>query len=218
VDDVVGSGRPEQLVAATYDAWTCGYQWWREVAIDALPVGRGQTVVDVGCGTGACFARLVAKVGRAGRVIGVDASAAMLAIASRRVDRQQWPQVTLVHAPAATARLPARADAALFCAVHDLLQDEASVANVLDQLHPRAWVVATGGRWLPPLLVLPNLMLSLIHAPYVHDFRGFDRPWLVLARRLATSQVIDLAGGTGYLLRGRVDHAEPRGSLPPSAE
>ncbi len=58
------------------------------------------TVVDVGCGTGLSFPWLEAAVGPAGRVVGVDASAAMLDRAAGRVVRSGWLNVTLVHAPA----------------------------------------------------------------------------------------------------------------------
>ena len=39
------------------------------------------------------------------------------------------------------------ADAALFCAVHDVLQSPAALANVFDHLRPGAWVAAGGGKY-----------------------------------------------------------------------
>lgn len=205
MDEATGNDWRDRWTASTYDQWTSPHQAWRELMVEALPVARGSTVVDVGCGTGLCFRHLVQKVGPTGRVIGVDSSEEMLALAARRVAQRHWPQIVLVHAPAATARLPVTADAAVFCAVHDLLQDEAAVDNVIDQLRPRAAVAAVGGRWMHPLMLVHNLAIYLLHAPYVHDFHGFDRPWLVLAGRLASWRVQGLAGGSGYLLLGRTD-------------
>ena len=132
--------------AALYDTRTARYQADRQGLVDVLPVRPGQTVVDVGCGTGLCFERLQAKVGRQGRVIGLDESPDMLALAAQRVADAGWRNVTLLHASAQHASLPVVADAALFCAVHDVLQSPPALANIVAQLGPRGWVAAAGGR------------------------------------------------------------------------
>ncbi|MHA6794404.1 hypothetical protein ACVGVM_12985 [Pseudonocardia bannensis] len=46
-------------------------------------------------------------------------------------------------------------------------------------------------------------MLAL-HAPYVRDFTGFDRPWAHLADRVSDLDVREVAMGGGYLASGRV--------------
>jgi SAM-dependent methyltransferase len=64
---------------------------FREVirfGVDALRLRAGDSVLDVGCGHGACLPLLAQEVGAAGRVVGVDASAAMVAAARRRVAMQ----------------------------------------------------------------------------------------------------------------------------------
>lgn len=53
--------------------------------VDALRLGEGGAVLDVGCGHGACLSLLGQRVGPRGRVAGIDASAAMVAAAQRRV-------------------------------------------------------------------------------------------------------------------------------------
>ncbi|MFB6436302.1 class I SAM-dependent methyltransferase [Streptomyces sp. NPDC056411] len=58
--------------------------------------GHGLRLLDLGCGTGASTAALLAAAPRA-RIVAVDASAGML----RRAAAKPWPpQVTFVHAPA----------------------------------------------------------------------------------------------------------------------
>ena len=52
----------------------------------AIPIRRRDTVLDVGCGTGAALRDLIALVGRGGRLAGIDPSRAVLA-AARRVCR-----------------------------------------------------------------------------------------------------------------------------------
>ena len=37
--------------AGRYDQRTDAFRQWRELLIQQLPVGRGDTVLDVGCGT-----------------------------------------------------------------------------------------------------------------------------------------------------------------------
>lgn len=53
--------------------------------LTALGVGDGEQILDVGCGTGALAVALLAKLGPLGRVVGVDVSPRMIAIARRKV-------------------------------------------------------------------------------------------------------------------------------------
>ena len=63
-------------------------------------IESGDTVLDVGCGTGLNFALLADAVGSAGRVIGLDRSPQMLKVAQRRIQRANWSNVVLVRADA----------------------------------------------------------------------------------------------------------------------
>ncbi|MCB1279945.1 MAG: methyltransferase domain-containing protein [Salinibacterium sp.] len=86
-----------------YDALSgerCVYRSGRERGVRLLGLRAGDTVVDLGCGTGLSFALLVDAVGPNGRVIGVDASDAMLKVARRRVAKKGWSTVSLVNADA----------------------------------------------------------------------------------------------------------------------
>jgi ubiquinone/menaquinone biosynthesis C-methylase UbiE len=48
-----------------------------------VPVRRGDTVLEVGCGTGVVLRHLIPLVGRGGRIAGVDPSRTVLAVARR---------------------------------------------------------------------------------------------------------------------------------------
>lgn len=76
------------------------YRAPRRRGIDLLDLEPGQTVLDLGCGTGLSFPWLHAAIGASGRIVGVDSSAAMLGRAARRARRHGWANVTLVHAEA----------------------------------------------------------------------------------------------------------------------
>lgn len=71
----------------------------RRAGLRLLAPPRGAVVLDLGCGTGLNLPMLLHAVGPAGRVIGVDASAPMLAQAHRRI-RRVGERVRLIHADA----------------------------------------------------------------------------------------------------------------------
>ena len=84
------------------------------VAVDELRLRPGDTVVDVGCGSGLMFPYLTERVGAKGRVIGIDASEQMYAQARRRVQKAGWNNVDL-HLSDAAGFLPEKpVDAVLF--------------------------------------------------------------------------------------------------------
>lgn len=77
----------------------------REAAADALKLAPGMTVLDLPCGTGQSFDRLVPGVGATGRVIGVDRSSGMLKKARARVAAHGWDRVTTLEGDARTLAL-----------------------------------------------------------------------------------------------------------------
>jgi len=56
----------------------------RRIVRDALAAATGERILDVGCGPGFYCVELLEDVGPSGSVVGVDSSAAMLALAARR--------------------------------------------------------------------------------------------------------------------------------------
>ncbi len=56
----------------------------RAIVREALGAQPGEAIVDVGCGPGFYVLELLEQVGPGGRVVGVDASPSMLAVAARR--------------------------------------------------------------------------------------------------------------------------------------
>jgi arsenite methyltransferase len=56
----------------------------RAIVREALAAAPGERVLDVGCGPGYYCAELLEQVGPGGSVVGIDGSAAMLALAERR--------------------------------------------------------------------------------------------------------------------------------------
>jgi SAM-dependent methyltransferase len=190
--------------AASYDHRTDRFMVFRKRLVDALNLRRGDIVVDVGCGTGLCLPLLQEKVGTEGEIFAVDESVAMLDIARTRAAQAGWSNVSFLVAPASEVDLPVDADAALFCAVHDILRCPDSVENILAQLRPGAQVASGGGKWAAPWLLLLNTYIRALHRPFVRSFDGFDRPWSVLGAYLQELDVTDLEYGAGYVATGRL--------------
>ncbi|WP_214370720.1 class I SAM-dependent methyltransferase [Pseudonocardia sp. H11422] len=190
--------------AAVYDVRTRAFETYRRHLVDLLPIEPGDVVLDVGCGTGLCFALLQERVGRGGTVVGVDLSPDMLDVAAKRVAEQGWDNVVLIEAAVEDVDLPDGTDHALFCAVHDVLQSSEALDNVVEHVRAGGSVAAGGGKWAPVWAVALNAGVLALHAPYVRDFTGFERPWAHLADRVPGLDVREVAMGAGYLAAGRV--------------
>jgi SAM-dependent methyltransferase len=73
-----------------------------EAALDYAGPNIGEHVLDVGCGCGATVLELAARVGPAGKILGIDVSKVMLDLAAERVRSRQFNNVTLLLADAST--------------------------------------------------------------------------------------------------------------------
>ena len=118
-------------LARAYDlvaTHTPGIAALRRRAVDALRLDAGDTVVEMGCGTGANLDYLRERVGPDGTVIGIDLTPGMLSRAHRRVERRGWRNVHLVRGDAAGPPL-ARANAVLATFVVGMLDDPAAAVD-----------------------------------------------------------------------------------------
>jgi SAM-dependent methyltransferase len=189
--------------APHYDFEVALFEPVRLQAIDSLELHAGATVIDVGCGTGLSFEPLARRIGPRGRIVAIEQSPEMIEQARERVARQHLQHVRLVCEPAATAALPARADAALFHLVHDILRDELALANVLSHLKPGARVVASGLRWAPPWFWPGNafVMAAALYSTTT-SLEGLGEPWDKLAAHLRHVQVRTTWFGAMFVASG----------------
>jgi ubiquinone/menaquinone biosynthesis C-methylase UbiE len=189
--------------ATAYDTQTGSFERYRHEIVDELPLRRGDVVIDAGCGTGLCLPLLCDRVGPEGTIIGIDAAPDMLAVAADRVAAAGWSNVVLIDSRVEDAALPDQVDHVLFCAVHDVMQSSAALDHVLGRVRPGGGVAAGGGKWGPAWAVGLNASVLALHAPYVRDFTGFDRPWAQLSARVPGLRVREVAMGAGYVASGR---------------
>jgi ubiquinone/menaquinone biosynthesis C-methylase UbiE len=104
----------------------------------ALTLQIGQTVVDVGAGTGFFAVPLAHAIGPNGKVYAVDAQAQMLQWISAKIEKAGLTNIVLVHAEASATTLPPSS-----CDLY-------LTANVWHELEDRETVLTEAKRVLKP--------------------------------------------------------------------
>ncbi|KAA9396884.1 methyltransferase domain-containing protein [Haloarcula sp. CBA1130] len=146
-----------------YGRWARLYDWvasapgvssWRERTADALALAPGDTVVEMGCGTGANVPALRERVGPTGRVVGVDVTREMLDRAAEHPDRTGE---TVHYVRADAARPPIRdADAVLATFVAGIFEDPAAAVDAwCDSVRPGGRVALLNFQRSPSALAAP---------------------------------------------------------------
>ena len=177
---------------------------YRRQAVAALGLKPGDTVVEIGCGTGLNFSLLQASVGATGRVIGVDLTDAMLEQARQRVAAHGWRNVELVQSDAAEYTFPAKVDGILSTFA-------ISLSPEYDRIIQRgAAALVAGKRYVILDLKKPDGVPSWLVKLGVTITRPFGvtedqihrHPWASMDKYLANMSVKDLYFGFAYLAVG----------------
>lgn len=190
--------------AQIYDLELMAFEPIRHSAIALLKLAPGDTVLDVGCGTGLSFTQMQQAIGPRGHIVGIEQCAEMLAQAQARLAQHGWRNVTLLNTPVEDAVLPGTGDAALFHFTHDILRNPQAISNVLSHLTPGARVVAAGLQWAPPWAWATNCLVALAALHSMSSLNGLDQPWSLLARELGTLEVSSTPWSGIYLAKGQV--------------
>jgi ubiquinone/menaquinone biosynthesis C-methylase UbiE len=122
----------------------------RRRAVRALRLRPGDSVVEIGCGTGLNFPSIEQKIGPEGRIVGVDLTDAMLAQAQHRIETNGWSNISLVQGDAAEFEFPTGVDAILATYAHSLLPESGQV------IARGAAALSPGGRWAVLDLKVPD--------------------------------------------------------------
>jgi trans-aconitate 2-methyltransferase len=168
---------PREWNAPTYHRVSAPQFTWGQAVLDRLTLAGGETVLDVGCGTGRLTALLLDRLPQ-GRAVGIDLSTAMLATARKELPAAARPRAAFVHADAAALPIAGRADA---------IFSTATFHWVLD--HPRLFrslwrALRPGGRLVAQCGGGPNLERhhrradALMRAPaFAPYFQAWLEPW-----------------------------------------
>jgi demethylmenaquinone methyltransferase/2-methoxy-6-polyprenyl-1,4-benzoquinol methylase len=140
--------------ARFYDAavWMyrlAGVHHHRQLAVAALALRPGDTVVDMACGTGLNLGLLHAAVGPAGRIVGVDLSDAMLERARARGADAGWENVELVEANLSEYTFPQDLDGALATFALEMVPEYDAVVRRTGESLPRGGRLALLGLRYP---------------------------------------------------------------------
>jgi demethylmenaquinone methyltransferase/2-methoxy-6-polyprenyl-1,4-benzoquinol methylase len=179
--------QPLTDVASRYDRLARWYRFagplillapgFRRKTVKRLGLKRGDTVLEIGCGTGRNLALLRDAVGAEGVVIGIDASGGMLTQARQLVEHHHWENVRLIQQDAATLELDDQIDAVFFSLSYSVLPDRKPVLS-------KAWeTVQSGGRLVIMDAGLPANRLGQLLAPFgeaiatVFPGDPYSQPW-----------------------------------------
>lgn len=185
--------------AAGYDASARRTMPLRRRTVARLRLQPGDTVLDVACGTGLSFGLLREAVGPAGRIVGVELSPHMLALARERCRSESWDNVTLIESAMESAQLPAGLDAILFNFTHDVLRSPPALARIFAAARPGARVAAAGMKYAPWWLAPLNVVVRAQARPYMTTFEGLEQPWSLLRGYLQEFHWEAVLYGTGYI-------------------
>jgi ubiquinone/menaquinone biosynthesis C-methylase UbiE len=154
----------------------------RRKAVAALGLKAGDTVLEIGAGTGRNFPYLVEAVGPSGTIIGVDASPGMLAEARKLIERRGWSNVHLLQQDATRLEIEGDVDGVLFSLSYSAMPEpRPALARAWGRLRPSSRVVVMdmgltqGG---PYRLLAPIARLLVKFAPG----DAYSDPWRELAK------------------------------------
>ncbi len=186
---------------------------YRRRAVAAMKVGRGDTVLEIGCGTGLNFRYIQKRIGGPeGRLIALDYTPAMIDQAKRKVEENSWRNTEFIQGDAAevAALVDGPVDGAISTACLCIVPGwERAIAGAADLLRPGGRLVVLD--WLTlkpkgPLQVVSPLVKWWIRhygfADLAVDFTE-ARPWkATMEKYLINVSYRESYFSTTFLCRG----------------
>lgn len=183
-----------------------GFREWayRKKAVAALNLQPGDTVVEIGCGTGLNFSLLQRAVGEKGKIVGVDLTEAMLEAARQRCERNHWSNVELIQSDAANYDFPVGVNGVISTFALTLSPDYDEIIRRSGQ------ALAPGGRCVIADLKLPTGWSGKLLPVLLPFFRPFGvtadladrRPWESLEKHFNQATMREMYFGYTYIATG----------------
>ncbi len=183
-----------------------GFREWsyRRKAVEALNLHRGDTVVEIGCGTGVNFPLLERAVGPEGRILGVDLTDAMLERAKQRVREKGWPNVDLVRSDAAAFQFPEKVGGVFSTFALTLVPEfDIVIRNGCRALIPgKRWVILDFKMPSGTLSLLAPLGIILTQPFGVQKELAERHPWESIRKYMTNTSMTELYRGFAYIAAG----------------
>ena len=148
-----------------------------EHVLDVIGMHAGQTVADIGCGSGYFSLPMAKRVGPTGRVLATDLQPEMLALLAKKVEAAKVTNITPILATVDDAKLPPRAiDIVLFVDVyHELTHPLTTMRQVRDSLREGGKVVLVEYRAEDPKVeIRPEHKMTLVQVKKELAAEGFS--------------------------------------------
>ena len=187
-----------------------GFREWayRKKAVKKLGLKEGDTVVEIGCGTGLNFSLIQKIIVENGKIIGVDITKEMLNEAEKRVKENNWKNVELINADAAEFVPSDSVDGIITSFAISLSPNlETILENYFDILKP-------GSNFVVLDLKMPGNFwgrFKFLFFPFVKPFAVTDyhletKPWMTIIRffnkSLYNVNRAELFVGYAYIISG----------------
>ncbi len=177
---------------------------YRKMAISALRLKPGDTVVEIGCGTGLNFQYVLQSIGRTGRLIGVDLTDAMLEKAKFRVEKNGWGNVQLVQSDAAKYAFSSGINGIYSTFALTLIPEYEAI------IERASHALSDGGRFVVLDLRKPDRCPTWIIELGVAITKPFGvsldlaerKPWEIMKKYFSNVTVTGIFGGFAYIAVG----------------
>jgi demethylmenaquinone methyltransferase/2-methoxy-6-polyprenyl-1,4-benzoquinol methylase len=174
------------------------------MAVAALKLRPGDTVVEVGCGTGLNFELLQKAVGPSGKIVGIDISEGMLERARAVVRDRGWQNVELVSGSGSDFEFPEGVGGIIAMGV---LTYEPDFDKVIER---GAKALSPGRRWVVLDYKMPTGWQRIFTPFFIAMGSSFGvskdlmerHIWKAVERHLQNTQMHELYGGFVYIVSG----------------
>ena len=176
----------------------------RRKAVRRLQLKPGDSVLEIGCGTGRNLPFLLEAVGPDGHIFGVDLSEGMLSKARQLCTRRKWENVTLIHSDASMYTVPDPVSGVIFSLSYATIPHHKQVLR-------HAWNQLQVGRNLVIMdAKLPSGIRGRLLLPYSvwimkRTVLGnpFIQPWKDLSELTEQFKIEELLFGSYYICAAR---------------
>jgi ubiquinone/menaquinone biosynthesis C-methylase UbiE len=175
----------------------------RKEAIGYLNLSNGSSVIDVGCGTGASFQYLEDVIGEKGKILGIEPSTSMIAVARDRVRNAGWKNIFLYESTMEELEENDYYDGALLFAMHDVFNSPEGLKKIHSLLRDGARIVCVGPKLQDHgFIKILNPMLKLLFKRMALSQENRDKPWRLVAGVFTTEKIVEEKHGLIFIYIG----------------